>query len=38
MSDRTQNIPAIRLATPNDAEGIRQEYAPYVGTPITFEE
>lgn len=38
MSDRTQNIPAIRLATPNDAEGIRQVYAPYVGTPITFEE
>lgn len=28
----------IRLAMPGDAEGIRQVYAPYIDTPITFEE
>ena len=34
MADRI----TIRLATPDDAEGIRTVYAPYVATPITFEE
>lgn len=29
---------AIRLASPNDVESIRRVYAPYVATPITFEE
>lgn len=38
MSDRTQGSLSIRLATPDDAEGIRRVYAPYIATPITFEE
>ena len=38
MSGRMQYQPVIRLAAPNDVEGIRQVYAPYVDTPITFEE
>lgn len=38
MSGRMHNQPVIRLAAPNDVEGIRQVYAPYVDTPITFEE
>ena len=29
---------SIRLATPADVEGIRRVYAPYIATPITFEE
>ena len=29
---------AIRLASPGDAEGIRQVYAPFAHTPVTFEE
>lgn len=38
MSSRMRYQPVIRLAAPNDVEGIRQVYAPYVDTPTTFEE
>lgn len=38
MSESKPLGTAIRLATPNDAEAIRKVYAPYVATPITFEE
>ena len=37
MHEQTDCI-TIRLATPDDAEGIRAVYAPYIATPITFEE
>lgn len=30
--------PRIRLATPDDTEGIRAVYAPFIDTPVTFEE
>lgn len=34
----TRNAPHVRLAAPEDSEGIRAVYAPYLDTPITFEE
>lgn len=37
-SDAASCLPAIRLATPQDAEGIRRVYAPFAHTPVTFEE
>lgn len=38
MIETAKQPALIRLATPSDADGIRQIYAPYIGTPITFEE
>lgn len=39
-ADRTPASPQmhIRLASANDADGIRAVYAPFVDTPVTFEE
>ena len=37
-SDAASDRLAIRLATPQDAEGIRLVYAPFAHTPVTFEE
>lgn len=38
MIETAKQPALIRLAAPSDADGIRQIYAPYIGTPITFEE
>ena len=38
MLDDKTRTPRIRFATEADAESIREIYAPYIDTPITFEE
>lgn len=38
MTAAAQRPALIRLAAPGDAEGIRQVYAPFAHTPVTFEE
>ena len=38
MPNDNAHAPRIRFATEADAESIREIYAPYIDTPITFEE
>lgn len=38
MTEPARNHIGIRLATPDDAEGIRRVYLPFIDTPVTFEE